>query len=177
MKKEEIIARYGEERYKKQLEQSKSWNVKHRNLCNIASQKWRKGNPKKIGEWKNKHPRSSTVAMRIWRKRYPVKAKIAHNKCNRKGGKYYERKKEYNATGVQGERNKIRGKHGRVWRRYKRIIAPASELHHEWGIGTSEYAGLALVERNAHRYGMIKVIEILEGEITLFSEKEKRRGR
>ena len=31
---------------------------------------------------------------------------------------------------------------------------------------------MALVEKGAHRYGIINVIQILEGEITVFSEKE-----
>ena len=58
------------------------------------------------------------------------------------------------------------------WRQYKRIIAPGSQLHHQWIPKTSDYTGLALVEVNPHKYGIINVIEILDGEITLFTEKE-----
>ena len=37
---------------------------------------------------------------------------------------------------------------------------------------TARYMGVALVERNLHRHGIIRVIEILEGQITLLTEEE-----
>ena len=63
----------------------------------------------------------------------------------------------------------IRSKHSRRWRKFKTLIAPGSELHHEWIPETAEYRGVALVEADQHRRGIIDVIQILEGEITLFS--------
>lgn len=90
-------------------------------------------------------------------------------------GKMEETMKELEGimrTGIQGDRNKIRDIHRYKWRQYKRIIAPDSQLHHQWEPNSAEYAGVALVEKDAHMHGFIKVIEILEGEINLFTEKE-----
>jgi hypothetical protein len=65
-------------------------------------------------------------------------------------------------------------RHGYYWRPYKNIIAPGSQLHHNWIPGTADYTGLALVEADQHMRGFIEVIQILEGKITLFTEKEIR---
>jgi hypothetical protein len=92
----------------------------------------------------------------------------------RKGGKYYEKWLELDRTGLRGERNKVRGRHQKRWRDYKKIIAPGSQLHHQWQPGTAEYDGVALVERDQHMHGIIKVIQILKGVITVFTEKEIR---
>ena len=40
------------------------------------------------------------------------------------------------------------------------------------GTGTARYMGIALVEKNAHRHGIVNVIEILEGQLTLLTEEE-----
>jgi hypothetical protein len=48
------------------------------------------------------------------------------------------------------------------------------ELHHQWIPETADYTGLALVEAKPHKHGIIDVIQILEGAITVFSEKELR---
>ena len=89
----------------------------------------------------------------------------------RKSGRYYKRYLKYKQSGIQGGKNKIRHKHWRIWNRYKHIIAPESQLHHQWILGTADYIGLALVEADAHMHGYINVIQILEGEITLLTEK------
>lgn len=110
--------------------------------------------------------------MRQWVTANPEKGKErSHNQC-RKGGKHYEKTLEYERAGLRGERNKIRGSHNYKWGRYKKIIAPDSQLHHEWIPKTSEYNGVALVEKEPHQYGIIDVIKILDGEITLLTEKD-----
>lgn len=92
----------------------------------------------------------------------------------RKGSIYYERTRAYHMTGIQHERDKIRARHRHKWGKYKRIIAPNSQLHHAWHHDSVEYDGVALVEKDAHQHGIIDVIQILEGEITLLSEKGMR---
>lgn len=42
--------------------------------------------------------------------------------------------------------------------------------------GTAKYTDVALVESNPHQYGYIDVIQILEGKITLLTEKEILKG-
>lgn len=111
-----------------------------------------------------------------WRKANPDKVKTNNQEIHRKGGKYYEKKRIYDTTGLQGERHRIRVKHGSQYRLFKQIIAPDSEIQHEWLPGTANYRGVALVEEDPHRHGIIKVIKILEGEITLFTEKEIAKG-
>jgi hypothetical protein len=83
---------------------------------------------------------------------------------------------EYNRTGIPGEKTRIRYKHGREWKPYKDIIAPDSQIHHEWVPETAEYRGVALVEKDAHMHGFVDVIEILDGEITLLTEEEVKMG-
>ena len=92
-------------------------------------------------------------------------------KHNRKGGAYYEKRLEYNRTRLQGERRDIRNKHNKLYRAIKQAT-PNSVFHHEWKPGTAKYRGVALVDKEAHQNGIIKVIEVLEGEITIFTEKE-----
>jgi hypothetical protein len=116
---------------------------------------------------------------RQWHRNNPEKKERESNRKNgreqnRRGGKFYEKYLEYNRTGLRGERCKIRAKHRGMWREYKQIIAPESQIHHAWRPGTSEYDGIALVETDKHMHGIIKVIIILGGEITLLTEKEIR---
>lgn len=133
MKKEEIIGRYGETEYKRQLE---------------LSRQWEEANPDKVEGYRHSQ--------------------------NRKGGGGYEKNQRYKTTGLQGERNVIRNKHSGRWREFKKIIAPGSQCHHQWVFGTSQYRGVALVEADQHRHGNIDVIRILDGKITVFTEKELR---
>ena len=146
MNKEERIARYGEEAYDKKRKPSIEWNKRDPEKVKTSGIEWRLLNPEKL--------------------------KIANEEINRKGGTYYEYKQEYNKTGIPGEKNKIRYRHANQYRPYKNIIAPWSIINHQWIPGTSEYTGVALVEKDQHQHGYIDVIEILEGEITLLSEKE-----
>lgn len=97
-----------------------------------------------------------------------------HAEQNHKGGKYYEVKRHYLMTGIPHEKNLIRGKHHRRWTPYKQIIAPDSQIHHEWIPDTADYRGVALVEACSHQQGFVDVIQILEGEITLLTEAEIR---
>lgn len=106
-----------------------------------------------------------------WRTLHPKATKMYNQEVNRKGGKYYEEKLKYQTTGITGEKHSIRRGHGNMWRPYKNIIAPDSQIHHQWVHNTSEYTGVALVEADLHMHGYIDVIEILEGKITLFREE------
>jgi hypothetical protein len=116
--------------------------------------------------------------MREWKKTHPSKIKIHQDnwrrKHNLKGGSHYEKTLRYKQTGIQGERERIRKRHQHRWRRYKNIIAPDSQLHHEWLPREKGYTGVALVEANQHMHGFIDVIKILKGTITLFTEREVR---
>ena len=115
-----------------------------------------------------KHNASS----RKWQIANPKKKKANEHETNRIGGKYYQWKLKYLTTGVPGERHRIRRKHAHHYKPYKKIIAPESQIHHEWIPETAEYRGVALVEAKAHQYGIIDVIEILDGKITLLTEEE-----
>lgn len=109
-----------------------------------------------------------------WGESNPDKVQRYRHNQNRKGGGGYEKNQRYKVEGLQGERNLIRNTHSRRWREFKRIIAPGSQCHHEWIFGTSRYRGVALVEADQHRHGIIDVIRILKGKITLMTEEEIR---
>ncbi len=111
---------------------------------------------------------------RAWDEAHPGRKKKANYEQGHKDGKYYRKTLKYRATGVNGERNKIRGNHRHAWLEFKKIIAPNSQFHHQWLPGSAEYSGLALVEADQHLHGIIDVIQILKGEITLFTEEEIR---
>ena len=133
MKKDDYIARHGEEAYELLLARNRNWHkANHERVISLNFEQ------------------------------------------QRKGGRNYEKKQIYNLSGLQGDRHKIRTKHGGMWRQYKRIIAPNSQLHHQWRQESVLFDGVALVERDQHMYGIINVIQILEGEITLFTEEEVR---
>ena len=146
MNKEERIKRYGKAAYEKLLQQNRDWHAQHRKEHNITSKRWYKANPEK--------------------------AKANNQEVSRKGGERYEKALIYRRIGIPGEKARIRRRHRTAYQSFKRIIAPDSEIQHEWLPGTAKYRGVALVEAKPHRYGIIKVIKILEGEITLFTEKE-----
>lgn len=111
---------------------------------------------------------------RIWREanREIVKTlyTVSNRECYTKGGKYYNSVQAYKATKIPNLKNNIRRKHGRLYLSFKRIIAPESQLHHQWRSGSAEYDGVALVEKEQHQFGFVNVIIILEGKITLMSE-------
>lgn len=109
-----------------------------------------------------------------WREANPDKVAANNQEANRKGGKYYKKHLKHEHIGLRGERNKIRTKHANRYRPFKQIIAPNSQIHHEWIPNTAEYAGVALVEKDQHMHGYVDVIKILDGKITLFTEKEIR---
>lgn len=144
--KEDYTRRHGEEAYKekKRRNKEKYWADPKRN--NEMCKEWREANP-------------------------DIVRANSRQQCN-KGGKYYGKTLEYNNTGLRCERNRVRGRHAYHYHPYKKIIAPDSELHHQWIPGTADYIGVALVEKDQHQHGIIDVIQILEGEITLFTEAE-----
>ena len=151
MKKEDYLRRRGgggEAAYEKMLQQSRDWMAKHPEEKKANDKEWCENNPDKV---------------------------VAHNRerC-RKGGRHYENNLKREHRGLRGERNRVRRKHARFYQPYKQIIAPTSQLHHEWIPGTADYRGAALVEPIQHQYGIINPIVILEGEITLLIEAEIR---
>lgn len=149
MKKEERIKRYGGDAFEKQLQQSREWHEKNPERDREHGEHWRAANPEK--------------------------AEAYNHDISRKGGKYYEQQKQHRMNGIPHEKELVRGKHRRSYRAFKRIIAPDSQIHHDWlNDGTSNYRGVALVEADQHRHGHIDVIQILEGEITLLTEEEIR---
>ena len=111
------------------------------------------------------------VRNKAWETANPEKREEIRRRRGRKGGKWYKNHLRYEHTGLQGERNVVRATHARTYRKYKNIIAPDSVLHHQWCQGTSGYDGIALVESNQHQHGIIDVIQILEGTITLLTEE------
>lgn len=148
MKKAERIKRYGEEAYEKHLAQTRAWYKAHRE--------------------------EEKVKVRAWREENPEKERAIQHEKSRKGGKCYDKKLEYNKTGIPGEKMKIRRKHNKEYKPFKDIIAPDSQIHHEWIPQTAEYRGVALVEKDPHQYGIIDVIQILDGKITLLTEEAVR---
>lgn len=145
MEKEERIERYGEAVYEAHLQQCRDWHAAHREECSTKSKIWQEANPDKV--------------------------KAFSHELNHKGGKRYAAKLRYMVTGIPGERHKIRKNHARMYHIIKQAT-PNSVFHHEWMPGTAKYRGLALVEKEAHQHGIIKVIKVLEGKITLLTEKE-----
>lgn len=150
MEKKEFIERYGKVAYKKWQQQKRDWN--------------------------KEHPQEARERTRLWMLDHPEEVK-ANDKEKRKGGKYYGRQRKYFSTGIPHEKELVRRKHRNKWTLYKQIIAPESQIHHEWILNTSDFGGVALVGKDQHIHGFIDVIQILEGEITLFTEEEiKNRG-
>lgn len=165
MNKEEYIAKHGEAAYAEKLAQANAWNNAHPDKVAASSRKWSQA-----------HLEKKAASHRKWEKERPEQAAALRAASNaersRKGGKHHDKNLEYNRTGLRGERAKVRHKDGRKWQDFKRIIAPDSQLQHEWFPDTVDYRGLALVEADQHMHGFIDVIEVLEGKITLFTEKE-----
>ena len=107
-----------------------------------------------------------------WNKAHPEIMLMRDREQHRKGSKYYAKKLLYNRTGLRGERKRVRSMHASKWRKYKSIIAPGSQIHHEWIPETAKYRGVALVEKDQHMHGFIDVIKIFEGEIHMLTENE-----
>lgn len=112
--------------------------------------------------------------VRDWNKEHPEKLRAHTREQSRKGGKRYAKARYYEMNGLRHARVLIRVNHRNKWGEYKQIIAPESQIHHEWIPSTSDYRGVALVEKNPHQYGIIDPIVILEGTITLLTEAEIR---
>ena len=165
MKKEEFIKRRGKAAYEKWQQQTRDWDSKHRKEKRENSRKWYRTHPEEARERK-----------RLWRLNHPDKVREANHENGRKGGKYYERMRKYESTGLPHERKLIRRRHAHRYHPLKRIIAPDSQLHHQWLPNSANYTGVALVEADQHLHGFVDVIRILEGDITLLTEEEVRNG-
>ena len=188
MKKEEYIQRYGQAGYTKMGQQNCDRHTQHREEDNARSKRWREANPDAVKEWRTEHREKAKAYCKQWHAQHREeansisqawyaanqdKAKENSQEANRKGGKYYAHKQNYMKTGLQGERNIIRTKHQKQYYAIKQATSN-SVFHHEWIFGTARYRGVALVDKGAHENGIIKVIKVLEGKITLFTEKEIR---
>jgi hypothetical protein len=140
MKTEEFKKRYGEVLYQRKLKESREWNEAHQEQVKQHKKNFNGVHPEYIKEY------------------------------NRKGGVQYLKNLKYQREGLSGKRHHIRCTHGSKWRPYKNIIAPLSQIHHEWIPGTADYRGVALVDADQHMYGFVDVIEVLEGKITVLRE-------
>jgi hypothetical protein len=163
MNKNEIIGRYGIGEYERRLAQKQEYYKAHREEVKA-----------RVKKYQDAHPEEEKAATKRYCEEHPERINTNNREKCRKGGKHYAKHLRDNRTGLQGARNTIRCKHRNTWRQYKMIIAPNSQIHHEWILGTSRYRGIALVERDAHQHGIIDVIQILKGKITLFTEEEIR---
>lgn len=160
--KTDFIERYGTEAYEKHLQQRRDWYADNSEEEIKKSQEWSRSHPEQV---KAKNQQFAKTE----------KHKEFNKELDRKGGKYYEvHKRIYNSTGLQRLRNLVRRKHCKLYQSYKQLIAPATQIHHEWISDTADYTGVALVEKDQHQHGFIDVIQILEGEITLLTEAEVR---
>lgn len=147
--KDTFISGHSKEAHEKRLEQMRAYNKAHKEEGNARARKYKEEHPEQV--------------------------KANDREACRKGGKRYEKMLTYSQIGIPGGKKKIRRKHARQYKSYKNTIAPDSQLHHNWqNDGTAGYTGIALVEANAHRHGIIDVIQILDGEITVFTEEELR---
>ena len=134
MKKKEHIEKFGEAGYEEVLQRNR---------------KWQEDNPEKV------------KAGRVnWRKTHPEKVKANDQARSRKGGKRYKQRRQHQMMGIPHEKELVRCKHKHKWTSFKKIIAPDSQLHHQWISGTSNYTGVALVEKDQHMHGFIDVIQI-----------------
>ena len=147
--------------WEKAIEDAENWNAQNRDRYLKNTQQWRTANKDRMQKTRNQ-----------WRVANPEKVKATNQETQRKGGKHYERNIQYRMVGLPHEKRLVRGKHNRYWTPYKQIIAPESQIHHEWIPETADYRGVALVEKEQHMHGYIDVIQILEGEITLLTEEE-----
>lgn len=159
----DYIAKHGEDAYEERLAQMRAYYKAHKEEKKARSRRYHK-----------EHTEQEKARNKRYYEEHPKEVRAKSQKQGRKGGRHYDRKLAYDQTGIPGERHKIRIEHGNKWRPYKKIIAPDSQLHHNWIPGTAEYTGLALVDANKHMHGIIDVIQILNGEITVFTEKELR---
>ena len=145
--KDDFISKHGEEAYEKILEQNRAYYKAHKVQVNARAKNWRETHPEEV--------------------------KATFQEVSRKGGKRYNKQLAYSQTGILSEKRRIRANHTLQYKPYKAIIAPDSQIHHQWRPETAEYDGVALVEKDQHMHGFIDVIQILEGEITLFREGER----
>jgi hypothetical protein len=121
--------------------------------------------------WKEAYDRMLKQS-RDWHREHPDQARVLSYECCRKGGKYYKQKLLYDRTGLRGERSKIRVHDATHFNKLKHFFAQESQIHHQWVPGTAEHTGIALVEKDKHMHGIIDVILILEGQITLLTEEQ-----
>lgn len=144
--KDQFIKEHGGAAYKDHLQQWGDWNHAHREERNICNQERARANPE-------------------------ITKRKDQQTC-RKEGRRYAYHLKYNTTGLPREKELIRKKHRRLYQTFKQLIAPDSQIHHEWVSGTPEYTGVALVEVDQHMHGYIDVIKILDGKITLLTEEK-----
>lgn len=118
------------------------------------------------------HKEEGKARARKYKEEHLEQVRANDQEASRKGGKRYEKMLAYSRTGIPGDKKKIRRKHARQYKPYKDIIAPESQIHHQWVNGTAKYTGMALVKADQHMHGFVDVIQILEGKITVFLEEE-----
>ena len=132
----------------------------------------------RIKQWGAEAYKRELALSKIWKKKNPEKTKRYAAERNRVGGKHYLEARRKNMEGLRHERAKRRSRDAKKYHLYKKVIDPTglTQVHHSWYSNSVECEGLALVEKDQHQHGYIKVIQILEGEITLFTEEFLRGG-
>ena len=73
-----------------------------------------------------------------------------------KGGTHYEKEKEYNRTGLRGERHRIRCIHRKAYRLFKKFFGIDTNIHHEWIPGTAKYRSICVLEVEDHKDKMFE---------------------
>jgi hypothetical protein len=167
MNKDEYIARYGEGAYEKKLAQGRARYKAHREEENARSKRYKEAH-KEEEEYREK----VKARTKKYNEEHHDKVKANVQESGRKGGRRYAKHLKDNRTGLQGARNRIRSNHRTQYKPYKEIIAPDSQIHHEWVPKTADYRGVALVETDQHMHGIVDVIEILAGNITCLTEEQ-----
>lgn len=174
--KEDYIKRHGEEAYQRLLQRNRDYYEANKEERIKQIRDWQNVHKTRVTKQRNEFRKAHLVEHNTrcqkWAKKNPEKIKTHNQESCRPGGKWYKHRLEYNRTGLRGERNRVRDKHRRQYRPFKMIIAPDSQIHHEWVPSTAEYTGVALVEAKPHQYGIVDVIEILDGKITLLTEEQ-----
>jgi hypothetical protein len=126
MNKKAFIERWGEEAYEKRMKMSRDW---------------RRAHPENTGKWHKQ--------IHDWQQANP-------SRVRRLARDYYRKHRQEilnsQSSGNEGLRKVIRAKYGRLWREYKRIIAPATQLKYLWLFGSDEYKCIALVQKDQSQY-------------------------
>lgn len=166
MKKDEFVKRYGIVAYEKQMKRVRDWRLRNtektkdyqRGHSAKGSNQMEKGVFAK--EWGSEIYEEIVNQARDWALSHPEKVKKYQQEYGKKGINYYFKKLICDHVGLARTRNHIMHKHGSIWRKYKRFVAPRTRLHYEWIPDIDEYKCVAIVETVQSQYPFKDVIHI-----------------